>query len=91
MKIAIKKFERRTKDSSIFSPAVSLFYALVEIDGHSFAFSQLEDETEFYCDSHFGPNMYPYFSHGVGSRSCLKSVATGELKEKLELEKKLWY
>ena len=45
-------------------------------DMYYMTFSRYPNETEWYCDSKWGAkNMYPYFSHGTGSRSCKKSVA----------------
>jgi hypothetical protein len=84
----ITKFEKRQKSSVLSGNTSNLFFAEVEIGDNILTFSQLENETEWYCDSRFGrKNMYPYFCHGEGSRSCLKQMAQGELKNELEKKK----
>jgi len=56
--------------------------------GHSLTFSKYLHETEWYCDAHFGPNLYPFFAHGTGGRSCMKQIAQGELKAQLDEREK---
>jgi hypothetical protein len=58
--------------------------AYVYINGHSLGFSKYSDEKGWACDSHFGPDMYPYFSHGIGSRCTIKQIATGKLANALD-------
>lgn len=35
---------------------------------HSYSLSRLVDEPFWVQDAHFGPNCFPYFSHGFGAR-----------------------
>ena len=61
-----------------------MWYAAVEVEGNTLMFSRYDDETEWYCDAHFGANGLPHFCHGEGSRCCRKQVAAGELKAMLD-------
>ena len=67
-----------------------VWVAEVESKGHLFGFSRFDNETNWCCDYHFGANMYPYFCHGEGSRSCSKQIATGELAAMLDKAKSEW-
>lgn len=48
--------------------------AVVDIDGHTLSLSRYDCETTWLADSHYGPDAYPYFAHGPGSRCCLKQA-----------------
>ena len=61
-----------------------MWYAVVEVEKRTLMFSRYDDESQWYCDAYFGPNGFPHFCHGEGSRCCRKQVATGELKDLLD-------
>lgn len=46
-------------------------------------FSKYSTEDKWYCDDQF-TNGLPVFSHGMGSRSCLKTYAQGDLLKAIE-------
>lgn len=49
-------------------------------------FSHREDDPEdmWLADSRIGPNGYPHFVHGEGSRTCLKQIAGPQIVEAIE-------
>ena len=49
------------------------------------SFSRYSTENEWYLDFQMS-NGLPDFAHGEGSRSCMKKVAKGPLKELIEAE-----
>ena len=67
-----------------FVRAQPIWYACVEVEGQTLMFSRYDEESQWYCDAHFGANGFPHFVHGEGSRCCRKQVAIGELKEQLD-------
>lgn len=67
-----------------------LWYAAVDVQGDLLWFSRFDDETQWYCDAHFGPTGFPHFCHGEGSRCCLKTTAIGRLKGALDERKQQW-
>ena len=65
------------------------YYAQVECGDLSVSLSRFPVEDTWLCDSIFGlKNMYPFFCHGIGSRSCAKKVVRPELNQALEEKRK---
>lgn len=68
-----------------------IWVATVETDGgHTLHFSRDDEERQWYADAHFGPDGYPYFCHGEGSRCTKKQVAHGELADLLDQHMRNW-
>jgi hypothetical protein len=64
----------------LFGPDSVAWTATVALeDGSTLSLSRYDDELAYLADSLFGPDGYPHFSHGTGSRSCAKRAASDEL------------
>jgi hypothetical protein len=53
-------------------------------DGSLLIFSKYDSEDKWFLDASFGPKGYPHFCDGLGSRCCLKTVATEKMAVMIE-------